>query len=68
MIKKRLNLVKDSKKIEEIRGKFTKMRTLPYRVNFRLVRVGSGQDVNSLNRVTRTEMRALVPTHDEFGQ
>ena len=60
MIKKRLKLVKNSKKIEEIRGKITKMLTLSYRVNIELVWVGSGQDVNSLNRVTRTEMSALV--------
>ena len=39
------------------------MLTLPYRVNFGSVRVGSGQDLNSLNRVTRTEMRALHGTH-----
>ena len=38
------------------------MLTLPYRVNFESVQVGSGQEINSLNGVTRTEMRALVLT------
>ena len=44
---------------QENGGNWGKMLTLPYRVNFGSVRVGLGYDFNSLNRVTRTEMRAL---------
>ena len=57
--KKGLNLVTNSKNNRENLGEIAKMLTLPWRVNLESVRVGSGQDVNSLNRVTRTEMRAL---------
>ena len=48
---------------QENRGNWGIMLTLPYRVNFESVRVGLGQDVNSLNRVTQTEMSALVLCH-----
>ena len=63
MIKKGLNLVKTSTKNRGNMGKIAKILTLSYQVNFELVLVGLGQDVNLLNRVTRTEMRALHGTH-----